>query len=66
MVWTVSPDRRGEAAQVLWDRNYEDVYGDPGSPLSRRTRRGTYVLAKLDGARKLLLSGSGAGPEGNR
>ncbi len=36
-------------------RNYEDVYTDPGSPLSRRTQWGTYVLAKVDGQRKLLM-----------
>jgi len=27
------------------------VYDDPGAPLSRRTKWGTYVLAKLDGKR---------------
>ena len=36
-------------------RNYEDVYSDPGSPLTRRTAWGTYVLAKVDGQRQLLL-----------
>jgi len=45
---------------------YEDVYTDPGSPLTRRTRHGTSILAKLDGQRKLLMAGSGAGPEGNK
>jgi hypothetical protein len=28
-------------------RSYEDVYGDPGSPLVRRTKAGTYILAKV-------------------
>lgn len=28
-------------------RSYEDVYGDPGSPLPRRTKAGTYILAKV-------------------
>ena len=40
---------------MSWFRNYEDVYSDPGSPLTRRTAWGTYVLAKVDGQRKLLL-----------
>jgi hypothetical protein len=40
------------------------VYGDPGTPLTRRTSRGTYVLAKVDGQRKLLMQGSGASPTG--
>ncbi|GFH33738.1 uncharacterized protein HaLaN_33149 [Haematococcus lacustris] len=35
--------------------NYEDVYSDPGAPLSRRTSWGTHILAKLDGQRKLLM-----------
>jgi hypothetical protein len=47
-------------------RSYEDSYSDPGAPLSRRTRHGTYVLAKVDGGRQLLLSGGGASPEGNK
>eukprot|EP00983_Pelagomonas_calceolata_P061499 1146856-Pelagomonas_calceolata.AAC.8 len=47
-------------------RNYEDVYNDPGAPLSRRTKWGTYVLAKLDGERKLLMEGIGASEEGNK
>lgn len=28
-------------------RSYEDVYGDPGTPLVRRTKTGTYILAKV-------------------
>jgi hypothetical protein len=27
---------------------------------------GTYILAKVDGKRQLLMSGTGASPEGNR
>lgn len=44
--------------------DYEDAYSNPGSPLLARTPRGTYVLARPDGRRALLLSGSGATPEG--
>ena len=43
-----------------------DAYSDPGSPASRRTQWGTYVLALVEGERKLLMQGSGASPEGNR
>jgi hypothetical protein len=36
---------------LLWlCRSYEDVYGDPGSPLPRRTKAGTYILAKVGGS----------------
>lgn len=52
--------------QLLFDRNYEDAYSDPGSPATRRTQWGTYVLALVDGERKLLMQGSGASPEGNK
>ena len=38
-------------------RNYEDAYTDPGSPASRRTSLGTYVLAMVDNQKKLLMQG---------
>jgi hypothetical protein len=42
--------------QVLFDRNYEDAYTDPGSPATARTPLGTYTLAQLAGpGRRLLL-----------
>jgi len=45
--------------QVLFDRNYEDAYTDPGSPATARTPLGTYTLAQLagpaGGPRRLLL-----------
>jgi dienelactone hydrolase len=75
-VWVIAPeDGAGEKSgnggntntkQLLFDRNYEDAYGDPGSPLSRRTALGTYVLAKVDGKRRLLMTGGGAAPSGAR
>eukprot|EP00775_Hariotina_reticulata_P003220 gene3220-3497_t len=66
VIYTISPDNREAEKQVLFDRSYEDVYGDPGSPLSRRTSAGTYILAKVDGKRQLLMVGQGASPEGNK
>jgi hypothetical protein len=39
-------------------RNYEDAYTDPGSPATRRTSSGSYVLALVDDERKLLLQGA--------
>ena len=57
--------------QVLFDRNYEDAYTNPGSPANRRTPQGTYVLAQLAdesgaGRRRLLLQVRRAGlsPQG--
>lgn len=46
-------------------RNYEDAYTDPGSPATRKTSRGTYVLALVDGQRKLLLQGAPPPPSYN-
>lgn len=62
----VKPGAPEEGLKVLFDRNYEDAYTDPGSPLTRRTSDGTYILAKIDGKRQLLMQGQGASPEGNR
>eukprot|EP00210_Caulerpa_lentillifera_P001312 g1262.t1 len=61
-----SPDEPNQPAKVLFDRSFEDVYNDPGQPIARRTARGTYVLAKINGERKLLLNGEGASPKGNQ
>ncbi|MEM6476985.1 MAG: prolyl oligopeptidase family serine peptidase [Pseudomonadota bacterium] len=45
-------------------RNVQDAYNDPGSPLTTLTDRGNAVARVTDG--KLLLSGSGATPDGLR
>ncbi|MDJ0977396.1 MAG: prolyl oligopeptidase family serine peptidase [Erythrobacter sp.] len=45
-------------------RNIQDAYSDPGSPLTTLTKQGFPVARFADG--KLLLSGSGATPEGLR
>lgn len=65
----ISPGSKDISPRVLFDRSSEDVYSDPGSPMSRRTAAGTYVIAKVkkpdgDGT-YILLNGSGATPEGN-
>lgn len=66
VTWVIAPDAPDAEKTVLFDRSYEDAYTDPGSPASRRTKWGTYVLALVDGERKLLMQGSGASPEGNK
>ena len=50
--------------RVLNLRNVQDAYNDPGTPLSTYTDRGFSVARNVDG--KLLLTGSGATPEGLR
>ncbi|GAX75674.1 hypothetical protein CEUSTIGMA_g3117.t1 [Chlamydomonas eustigma] len=66
VIHTMSPTSPEKGMQVLFDRNYEDVYSDPGSPLTQRTAWGTSVLARVDGQPQLLLEGLGASPDGNK
>ncbi|CAG9466348.1 unnamed protein product [Pedinophyceae sp. YPF-701] len=61
----------GRTEEVLFDRNYEDVYSDPGVPLTRKTEYKTSVLLTLepeseDQGRRVVLLGQGATPEGYR
>ncbi|KAL9242964.1 hypothetical protein vseg_016914 [Gypsophila vaccaria] len=67
--WVISPGSKDVSPRILFDRSYEDVYSDPGSPMLRRTSRGSYVIAKIqkenDPATYLLLNGNGATPQGN-
>ncbi len=63
--WVIAPDDAAQKPRVLWDRSSEDRYGDPGSPLLKATGRGTWVLHKTP-AGKLLLTGAGASPDGDR
>ena len=64
-VWTsFSPSDASKERRVVFDRNYEDVYSDPGSPVMKRTDKGSYVLAKFGD--KILMQGQGASPSGTR
>lgn len=57
-VWTFRPADPGQPQKLLFDRNYEDIYTDPGSPLGvRHPQYATDVLARVDGGNKLLMQG---------
>lgn len=56
-VWMIAPGQRGQEKQMLFDRDYEDAYSDPGSPALRRTHRSTYVIARLEGTGQLIMQG---------
>jgi hypothetical protein len=57
-VWVISPDNPTKEPELLFDRSYEDIYSDPGSPLYvKHPELGTSVLARVDGERKLLMLG---------
>lgn len=64
--WIVNPDNPKPSPTLLFDRSYEDRYSDPGSPVLKRTSRGTAVLFTADKGKSLFLIGTGASPEGNR
>lgn len=68
--WVVQPGAPGAGIRgeprLLWDRSWEDRYGDPGSPLMDETESGTHVLLTDDEGGTLYLRGQGASPEGNR
>ncbi|MCC5863816.1 MAG: S9 family peptidase [Wenzhouxiangella sp.] len=60
----LAPDHADFTPEIIWERNWEDRYGDPGVPMTRRDERGQTVLALDNGA--VLLSGQGGSPEGDR
>src|SRR5690554_1555235 len=48
--------------KIIWDRNYQDIYSNPGSFQTKRNEFGRYVLQKED--HKLFLIGDGHSKEG--
>jgi dipeptidyl aminopeptidase/acylaminoacyl peptidase len=64
--WKIYPDNPSSEADLVFDRSTEDRYGDPGSPEMKRSQYGTWVLQTVDDGNTLLMTGTGATPEGNR
>jgi len=62
--WLVNAEKPGEPPRKIWDRNTQDRYKDPGSPLSHTLPNGQRVLRQ--NGELLFLSGQGASPQGNR
>jgi len=60
-----NPSKPGSEPTVLFDRSREDRYNDPGSFVSSPNEYGMSVLT-MTADNKLLLTGAGASPEGNR
>lgn len=58
--WRLRPDMPGHAPDLLFDRNYEDRYSDPGTPVLKEGR-----LSIVNG-NHILLTGQGASPDGDR
>jgi dipeptidyl aminopeptidase/acylaminoacyl peptidase len=60
----VAVDRPTEGARTLWDRSWDDRYGDPGDPVFEQTPTGQWLVQVEDGA--MFLDGTGASPQGDR
>ena len=63
VTWIVSADRANDARKV-WDRNVQDRYNDPGTPVTRLLPSNHRAILVHDG--HIYLSGTGASREGDR
>lgn len=59
------PDRPHSGTRMLGERSYQDLYGDPGWPLTTRTAAGRPVLTFSEDGESIFLAGDGASPEGS-
>ena len=60
----LNADKPGEAPKLVWSRNQQDRYNDPGTPVFRLTPTGRRVL--WQNGDYIYLSGAGASSEGDR
>ncbi len=51
--------------KVIWERSTEDVYGDPGSPLTHVNADGSRTLLQTSDGGSIFLDGNGASPAGD-
>jgi dipeptidyl aminopeptidase/acylaminoacyl peptidase len=49
-----SPSKPNAAPKVIWDRNYQDIYSDPGSFETKKNQYGRYALA-IDNNKTYLI-----------
>jgi dipeptidyl aminopeptidase/acylaminoacyl peptidase len=70
VTWRVAPDvafgAQATAPVKLFERNFQDRYADPGTPVMRPNRFGRAVMLLTEGGRQLWLDGDGASVEGDR
>lgn len=64
--WIVDTGRPGAQPRLLWDRDSEDSYGDPGRPATAPTRTGEPALLQSSDGNFIYLLGDGASPQGDR
>ncbi|MDA0657625.1 MAG: prolyl oligopeptidase family serine peptidase [Planctomycetota bacterium] len=64
--WRVQPQNPAGKPEILWDRSWEDRYGDPGVPVTRSNAAGHDVLQFNADGNSIFLFGEGASSEGDR
>ena len=68
----IDPSKRNAEAKLIWSRNQQDRYKDPGRPVERRqAARGFFGATASDSTmlqsgESILLTGLGASPQGDR
>ena len=61
-VYSFNPSDATQKPTILYDRNYQDQYSDPGSPVTILSKYGRDVLSIEDG--KAFMLGDGYSPKG--
>ncbi len=64
--WIAKPGTPAAPPELLFDRSFEDRYGDPGFPDMKVNAMGRSVLRTDEDGKQLFLIGIGASPEGDR
>lgn len=62
--WLVDFDNPGAEPELVFERNVQDRYADPGSPVTMPNAYGRSVVHVHEGS--VFLTGSGASPRGDR
>ena len=62
--WVISPEDPGAEPRLLDDRNYQDAYANPGSPVRALNEHGAYSLRFSPDGQHFYRTGRGASPEG--
>lgn len=65
-IWHVRPGTPDVEQRLIRDRNYEDIFNDPGNPQMRQNETGNMVLLTGEDGFTLYLTAIGASEEGNR
>lgn len=64
--WRLQPGNTSSEPVLVFERNYEDRYADPGSPVSKSLGNGFSAMHLVNDDTEILMTGSGASPEGLR